>query len=103
MVKCACLGAMGDLQGSFPEKCASEDKARWKDLCCYREASRQVGMLQMVSEPTSPSTVWFGDEPSGSWWACDTRGRRGRGVIAGAVRHGQGASPSRLLGGGTHD
>src|ERR1044072_3313179 len=62
---------MGDLLGSFPGNCASEDKACWKDSCCYREASCQVGMLQMVSERTSPSTVWFGDEPSGRWWACD--------------------------------
>jgi len=31
-------------------------------------------MLQMVSEQTSPSTVWFGDEPSGSWRACNTHG-----------------------------
>ena len=28
----------------------------------------------MVSEPTSPSTVWFEDEPDGSWWACDIPG-----------------------------
>ncbi|KZV16470.1 hypothetical protein F511_10082 [Dorcoceras hygrometricum] len=27
----------------------------------------------MVSEPTSLSTAWFGDEPSGSWWACELR------------------------------
>jgi hypothetical protein len=26
----------------------------------------------MVSEQTSPSTVWFGDEPDESWWACNT-------------------------------
>src|ERR1044072_5430650 len=94
---------MGDLLGSFPGNFTSKDKACWKDSCCYCEASCQVGMLQMVSETTSPITVCFGDEPSGSWWACDTRGRRGRGVIAGAVRHGQGAAPGRLLGGGTHD
>ena len=90
---------MGDFLGCFPEKCVSEDKACWNDSCSYREDSFQVGMLQMVSEPTSSSTVCFGDEPSGSWWAFDTRGRRGRGVIAGAVRHGQGAAPGRLLGG----
>src|ERR1044072_6725816 len=94
---------MGDLLGSFPGNRASEDKACRKDSCCYREASCQVGMLQMVSEPTSSSTVCFGNEPSGSQWACNTRGRRGPGVIPGAVRHGQGAAPGRLLGGGTHD
>jgi len=28
-------------------------------------------MLQVVSEQTSPSTTWFKDEPSRSWWACN--------------------------------
>src|ERR1044072_7989919 len=84
------------------------------DLCPYaaccssyekmqKLSQHKIGTSQMVSETTSPITVCFGDEPSGSWWACHTRGRRGRGVIAGAVRHGQGAAPGRLLGGGTHD
>ena len=26
---------MDDLLGSFPRKRASEDKAHWKDLCCF--------------------------------------------------------------------
>jgi len=41
-------------------------------------------MSQMVSEHTSLSMVWFGDEPSESWWACNTQDWRGRGVVAGA-------------------
>ncbi|PKA52133.1 hypothetical protein AXF42_Ash014070 [Apostasia shenzhenica] len=39
----------------------------------------------MVSEPTSRSTMWFENEPGGSWWACDARGRRRRGVTPGDV------------------
>ena len=31
-----------------------------------------LGCYKMVSEQTSPSTVWFGDEPGGSWWTCNT-------------------------------
>jgi hypothetical protein len=26
-------------------------------------------MLQVISEQTSPRTMWFGDEPNGRWWA----------------------------------
>ena len=37
-----------------------------------RQSCKQSGMLHLVSEQTSPSTVWFGDEPGGSWWACNT-------------------------------
>ena len=31
-----------------------------------------LGCYKMVSEQTSPSTVWFGDELGGSWWAYNT-------------------------------
>ncbi|KEH26282.1 hypothetical protein MTR_6g049250 [Medicago truncatula] len=41
-------------------------------------------LLQVVSESTSPSAVWFGDEQSRSWWAYNTQGYRGREVFAGA-------------------
>ncbi|KEH38727.1 hypothetical protein MTR_2g079160 [Medicago truncatula] len=34
-----------------------------------RQCLKSYVMLQMVSEQTSSSTLWFGDEPSGSWWA----------------------------------
>jgi len=44
-------------------------------------------MLQMVSEQTSPSTVWFVDEPSGSWWACNTHGWRKQGSGRRCTRH----------------
>ncbi|WVZ26067.1 hypothetical protein V8G54_004611 [Vigna mungo] len=66
---------MGDLPGSFPGKCASDDKAHWKALCPYK----LPGSYRWYQSLASPSTVWFDDEPSGSWWAW-------RGVIAGAKR-----------------
>ena len=31
----------------------------------------EIGCYKVVSEQTSPSTMWFEDEPSGSWWACN--------------------------------
>lgn len=37
----------------------------------YLNSSR---MLQLVSEQTSHSTMWFEDEPSESWWVCNARG-----------------------------
>jgi len=49
-----------------------------------RQCLKSSEMLQMVSEQTSPSTTWFKDEPNGSWWACNTQGRRVRGVVADA-------------------
>ena len=49
----------------------------WIDLLWY----------QMVSEKTSPSTVWFGDEPNGSWWACITKGWREQGSGRQCIRH----------------
>ena len=66
---------MGDLPESFPKsvrvKTKHAEKTRWfVGSVGNPESSR--GCYKMVSEQTSPSTVWFGDEPSGSWWACNT-------------------------------
>jgi len=79
---------MGDLLRSFlvsvPVRTKHAEKTRvglWGQSTILKA---DVGMLQVVSEQTSPSTVWFGDEPSGSWWACNTQGRWRMGVVAGA-------------------
>ncbi|KOM33107.1 hypothetical protein LR48_Vigan01g266300 [Vigna angularis] len=39
----------------------------------------------------SPNTVWFEDEPDGSWWACDIRALTRAGSDAGARGMVQGA------------
>ena len=49
---------MGDLLGSFPRKCASEDKARWKDLSWF------VGLV--VIPESSHSDVGRHSSSSGS-------------------------------------
>ncbi|WVY91879.1 hypothetical protein V8G54_037393 [Vigna mungo] len=51
---------MGDLLGSFPKKCA------------INIPYKLLGHYKWYQSLASPSTVWFEDEPSGSWWACDT-------------------------------
>jgi len=33
---------------------------------------KQYGVLQVVSEHIYHSMMWFEDEPSGRWWACNT-------------------------------
>ncbi|KZV53055.1 hypothetical protein F511_21534 [Dorcoceras hygrometricum] len=50
----------------------------------------------MVSERTSLSTVWFGDEPSGSWWAF-SRGNRNFTVDGGRLRQSGPRPDTRLL------
>jgi len=39
-------------------------------------------MLQVVAEQTFPNMMWFEDNVCRSWWACNTRCWRGRGVVA---------------------
>jgi len=45
------------------------------------------GVLQLVSELTSPNTLWFKDELSGGWWACNTHSWRGQGSGRRCTRH----------------
>ena len=53
---------MGDLLGSFPRKCASEDKTHWKDLSWFvglvvipESSHSDVGRHMM--QPLNPSLV----------------------------------------------
>ena len=47
---------------------------------CHRVKCRSVepwdinlrGVTNGIRAGLSPSTVWFGDEPGGSWWACNS-------------------------------
>ncbi|WVY89877.1 hypothetical protein V8G54_035391 [Vigna mungo] len=39
----------------------------------FNSPYRLSGRYKWYRSLASPSTVWFKDEPSGSWWACDTR------------------------------
>ena len=67
---------MSDPLGSFLRECVSEDKSTLERLVLDCGDSRRSRMSQMVSEPNSHNTVWFGDEPSGSWWAYDAWGQK---------------------------
>ena len=76
---------MGDPLGSFPKERVSEDKARCKDPCWFVGTVVYLeGPLQLVSEPTSHNTMRFGDEPCGSWWACNIPKSISQRVNAGA-------------------
>ena len=60
--------------------------------------NHRSGMSQMVSESTSHSTLWFGDEPSESWWVVTSRARR----VASdrqSTRHGQGPEELGVIAG----
>jgi len=77
----------GDLLGSFQKVCEWEQNTLERlVLVCgiSRQYLKSSGILPVVSKQVSSNTMWFGDEPSGSWWACNTRGWRGRGVVVGA-------------------
>ncbi|AES79695.1 hypothetical protein MTR_7g071340 [Medicago truncatula] len=39
-----------------------------KRVWVSRHCLKLSGMLQVVSEKTSPNKMWFEDEPIGSWW-----------------------------------
>src|SRR3954463_12329573 len=77
---------MGDLLGSFPESMRVRSKHAEKTrvgLWGQSIIPKSVwGVTKWYQSQTSPSTMWFEDEPCGSWWACNTRGRRKRGVVA---------------------
>ena len=62
-----------------PRKCVSEDKNTLESLVLVCGDSRQnldklSGCYKWYQSQTSPNTVWFEDEPGGSWWACDVPG-----------------------------
>jgi len=89
---------MGDLLGSFPISVRMRTKhAERLVLVCRvsQKCLKSSRILQMVSEQTSPSMMWFGDEPSRSCWACNTQGRQWQGVVVGA--QGMTMSGSRQL------
>jgi len=61
-----------------------------------RQCLNSSEMLHLVLEQTSPSTVWFRDEPNESWWACNTQGWQGWGVVVGAQGMAMRGSRQRL-------
>ena len=58
------------------------------------------GCYKWYQSLASPNTVWFEDEPDGSWWACDTRALTRAGSDRRCKKHGAGGTnKERLLAG----
>ncbi|KOM42763.1 hypothetical protein LR48_Vigan05g036700 [Vigna angularis] len=94
---------VGNCGGTDKERllAASGGRGTWTNRT-YTGMRRIWRLYRWYQSLASPSTVWFEDEPSGSWWACDTRARRrGRGVTpvqeAWCRGHRQGAAPESTL------
>ena len=65
-------------RGFWPVE-GSEQEGWWvkcHDMKCHSvraiEKQKIRDVINGIRENLSPSTVWFNDEPSRSWWACDT-------------------------------
>ena len=104
-VECACLGAILGWVTSwevFPGNARVRAKRAGKTNVVTVRPVVKSGCYKWYQSGLLPVRCGSGTNQAEDGGPV-TRGRRGWGVIAGALRHGQGTAPSRLLGGGTHD